>query len=184
MAPTRPGSEHSVTVVEISVDPLEAADRADEVARWLTGSGVITPDPTGGRDWRSSAYRAGDRVRDAAPGWPGGLPDGPGRGVDILVERALYRCAEEWSRPRCPECGADLDEEVQEDLIRPWLDGTEPAVTCRRCDRTHPLGDWPGAYQVGELAVRFNNWPALADSFVARLGERLGTRWRVVHEHF
>jgi hypothetical protein len=177
-------SEHSVTVVEISLSALQAADRADEVCRWLTGTGIVVPAPKhDGESW-TSAYRAGARVHDAAPGWPGGCPDGPRRGVDILVERTLYRAVDESAHPCCPGCGTPLDEQTQEDLIRPWLGEVEPRVTCPGCAEPCLLGDWRGGFQVGELAVRFNNWPELSDEFLARLGALLGPRWRVVHERF
>src|SRR6266498_4355504 len=89
-----------------------------------------------------------------------------------------------YAPPRCRSCQHPLDEELHDRLVRPWLEGHEPAVTCAHCGATHPLGDWPDSYQVGELAVRFNNWPPLADDFLAELGAHLGPRWRVVHERY
>jgi hypothetical protein len=56
---------------------------------------------------------------------------------------------------------------------------------CAVCGHHAPLGDWQGrwTYYVGELAVRFNNWPPLTEGFIADLGAHLGPRWRVVYEH-
>jgi hypothetical protein len=102
----------------------------------------------------------------------------------VLADRTLFHPIEAYTPPRCPTCGHPLDEETHDALVRPWLDGDEPAVTCANCGTTHPLGDWADSYQVGELAVRFNNWPPLAEDFITELGARLGPRWRVVHERY
>jgi hypothetical protein len=176
-------SDECVTVVELSVDEVEAHDRADAVLRWLLDAEVIVPNPRRADAWRDSAFVPGPRAPVAAPG-VAHVPDTADMGVDILVERELYRDTAPHHPPRCPDCGYELPEAVLDDLIRPWLDGREPQLTCYGCGTVRPLGDWPDGFLVGELAVRFNNWPPLSAEFVASLGRRLGPRWRAVREHY
>ena len=175
--------DQCVTIVEISVGPLEAADRADVIVQWLVDSGIVVPNQRRNQ-WQPSAYRPGAHVRRAAPTWHDVDYTLANNGVDVLVERQLYHSLEEYRPPACPVCGHRLDEATHEALATPWLAGQEPSVTCRACGATNPLGDWPDSYQVGELAVSFHNWPPLAEEFVAALGGRMGPRWRVVHEHY
>jgi hypothetical protein len=177
-------SDECVTVVEMSIGPLEAADRADAVIGWLLDTGVIVPNPARDSAWRPSAYLPGPQAPTAAPGFSDADYTLANNGVDIVVERELYRDTTPHRPPSCPDCGHELAEATLEDLIRPWLDDREPHVTCPGCGAVRPLGDWPDGYLVGELAVRFNNWPPLADEFVAALGTRMGPRWRAVHEHY
>jgi len=177
-------SDTALTVVEISIGPLEAIDRADSVARWLLGTGVVVPNAERHELRQPSALRAGPAVRRAAPAWDDTHAARPNNGVDVIAERMLFHPIAAYAPPRCPACRHPLDEEHHDLLVRPWLTGREPAVTCTACGAAHLLGDWPGTFQVGELAVRFNNWPPLAEEFLAELGTRLGRRWRLVHERY
>jgi hypothetical protein len=177
-------SDECVTVVEMSIGELEAADRADDVIRWLLDSQVIVPNPRRSSSWRDSSFVPGPRAPVVAPGIGAADYRDEDIGVDILVERELYRDTSPHHPPRCPDCGYELPEATLEDLVRPWLDGREPQVPCGGCGAVRPLGDWPDGYLVGELAVRFNNWPPLSEEFLAALGRLLGPRWRAVREHY
>ncbi|MGC9669166.1 hypothetical protein ACNTMW_21740 [Planosporangium sp. 12N6] len=176
--------DECVTVVEMSIGALEAADRADAVIQWLLDTEVIAPNPVRGSAWQPSAYLPGPRARTAAPDFDDADYTLANNGVDILVERGLYRDTSPHEAPACPDCGYELAEATLENLIRPWLDGSEPRVDCAGCGVVRPLGDWPDGYLVAELAVRFNNWPTLSPAFLADLGNRLGPRWRAVHEQY
>jgi hypothetical protein len=176
-------SDDCVTVVEISIGPLEAADRADAVVQWLLETGVVVANTDRGQ-WQPSAYRPGPRVHSVVPSWHEHDYTLANNGVDVMVERQLYHSLEAYRPPACPACGHRLDEAAHDTFATPWLAGREPAVTCPACGATNPLGDWPDSYQVGELAVSFHNWPPLAEEFLAELGGRMGPRWRVVHEHY
>lgn len=178
--------DECVTVVEMSIGALEAADRADAVIQWLLDTGVVVPNPAR----RPSAYLPGPRAEAAAPDFREARPAGatavvePANGVEILVERELYRDTSPHGGPACPDCGYELPETTLEGLIRPWLDGDEPQLGCAACGATRPLGEWPDGYLVGELAVRFVNWPPLSSAFLADLGSRMGPRWRAIREQY
>jgi hypothetical protein len=176
--------DECVTVVELSIGALEAADRADSVIRWLLDTGVIVVNPVHGSTWQPSAYLPGPQAATAAPGFGDTDYTLANNGVDILVERELYRDTSPHQAPACPDCGHELEEATLEGLIRPWLDGHEPRVDCAGCGTGRPLGEWPDGYLVGELAVRFNNWPQLSEAFLADLGARMGPRWRPVREQY
>jgi hypothetical protein len=168
----------------MSIGALEAADRADAVIGWLVDTGVIVPNPVRGSAWQPSAYLPGPQVSAAAPGFSDTDYTLANNGVDILVERELYRDTSPHEAPACPDCGYELAETTLEGLIRPWLDGIEPRMACDGCGIVRLLGDWPDGYLVGELAVRFNNWPPLSPTFLADLGARMGARWRAVREQY
>jgi hypothetical protein len=176
--------DECVTVVELSIGALEAADRADAVIQWLLDTEVVVPNPVRGSAWQPSAYLPGPQAAVAAPGFRDTDYTLADNGVDILVERELYRDTSPHDAPACPGCGYELDEATLEALIRPWLDGPEPQVSCAGCGTARPLGEWPDGYLVGELAVRFNNWPPLSDVFLTELGAQLGPRWRAVREQY
>jgi hypothetical protein len=177
-------SDECVTVVEMSIGELEAADRADAIIRWLLDHEVIVPNPARDSAWRPSAYLPGPQAPMAAPSFGDADYTLANNGVDIVVERELYRDTSPHDAPACPDCGYELPETTLEGMIRPWMDGREPQVRCAGCGTVRPLGDWPDGYLVGELAVRFNNWPPLSDEFVAALGTQMGPRWRAVREHY
>jgi len=177
-------SDVCITVVEISIGPLVAADRADTVIEWLLRTGVVELNPNRNELWQPSVYRPGPGVRTAVPSWQ--EPDYTlvNNGVDVIVERQLYHPLGAYRPAACPACARRLDEAVHETYAAPWLAGNEPDVRCPGCAVVHPLGDWPDSFQVGELAVSCHNWPPLADAFLIALGQRLGPRWRVVHEYY
>jgi hypothetical protein len=176
--------DECVTVVEMSIGALEAADRADAVIRWLLDTGVIVPNPVRGSTWQPSGYLPGPLAPSAAPDFGDSDYTLANNGVEILVERELYRDTSLHEAPACPDCGYELAEATLEGLIRPWLDGREPRVACDGCGTARPLGEWPDGYLVGELAVRFNNWPPLSPAFLTDLGARMGPRWRAVREQY
>jgi hypothetical protein len=167
-------SSHDVTVVEISVPASEASARADAVCDWLLRTGVMVPNhsPT-----LHCAYLPG----------PEATIDNPCRdtGVDVISDRMVFDSAANVTPPDCPHCAAPLDVDVYIDQMEPWLLAGEPSIRCPACGHAAPLGDWPGEWtcQVGNLGVRFTNWPPLRDHFVRELGRRLGPRWRVVRAH-
>ncbi len=180
-------SENAVTVVEISLSGSEARARASEIREWLLGAGVIKPNPRPDPMGQPSEFAPGEAVRTATPDYPLDW-DGPqlaNNGVDIITTRELHHPIENYAPPACPSCKATLDEHFHQGLVEPWLKGPEPVVQCPSCRVATPLGDWPGewTFQIGELAVRFNNWPPMSDEFITEVGRRLGERWRVVIEH-
>jgi hypothetical protein len=176
-------SDEDVTVVEISVSPGDAAVRADAVRDWLLTTGVIAPNPSRGLE-QPSAYLAGPEAvahtTDAAE-----IPALRNTGVDLITGRMVFDSAENVTPPDCPSCATPLDIDQYIDQLEPWLLAGEPVVRCPACEHSARLGDWPGEWtcQVGNLGVRFNNWPPLRNDFVRALGQRLGPRWRVVRAH-
>jgi hypothetical protein len=180
-------SENALTVVEISLTGAEARARASEIREWLLGTGVIKPNPRLDPIDQPSEFAPGDAVRTATPDYPDAWDGTPlaNNGVDIITTREVHHPIENYEPPNCPSCDAPLDGEFHQGLIEPWLKGPEPVVHCQSCGVATPLGDWPGewTFQVGELAVRFNNWPPISDEFINDVGRRLGARWRVVIEH-
>ena len=190
VATLRPVSQIAIDVVEISLRSPAVSRRAGAVRRWLLDSGVIEPNADRDDLWQPSQYRAGPRVPRAAPGFDREVRQ-VNNGVDIITERSLFHPYENYEPPDCPGCGTPIGREFHAGLIEPWLLDSEPRVACRECGRQTPLGDWLGhgdefgqwTFYVGELAVSFNNWPVLSQSFIAELGSRLGPRWRVVSQH-
>ncbi len=162
--------------------------RAIEVRDWLVGVGIIMPNPQRDRRRQPSEFVAGDRAAAAAPDFatdPSAW-NTLNTGVDITANRAVHHPSENYEPPTCPSCGAQIEEGFHHALIEPWLGGEEPRVRCEACGAEALVGDWTGrwTFQVGELAVRFNNWPPLTTTFMDQLGRRLGDRWRVVLEHY
>lgn len=184
-------SESAITVVEISLPAGAAQRRAVELTRWLLDMAVIEPNTERDDLWQPSEYRAGPQVLSAAPEFDLWSRRSRNNGVDVMAGRGLNHPCENYEPPDCPTCNTTLDEETHTSLIEPWLAGPEPRVTCRTCRTRALLGDWTGhgdkfgqwTFHVGELAVSFNNWPALNPVFLAELGARMGPRWRVVSEH-
>ncbi|SNY61161.1 hypothetical protein [Paractinoplanes atraurantiacus] len=185
-------SEHRIDLVEISLPEPAAPRRAAEVTQWLLATGVIEVNSDRDDLWQPSEYRAGPRVEQAAPGFERpAYRDAANNGVDVIAGRGLYHPYENYEPPDCPACGAPIDGELHTGLIESWLLAAEPEPVCERCGHRAPLGDWVAhgdefggwTFHVAELAVSFNNWPALSASFAAELGGRLGPRWRVVAEH-
>jgi hypothetical protein len=184
-------SQSAITVVEISVSAAEAPPRAAEVTRWLLETGVMELNTERDDLRQPSRYRAGPGVLTAAPDFDEWSRHHLNNGIDVMTGRDVYHPYENTEPPDCPSCGATLDEDLHTSLIEPWLLGPEPSVRCAACQREAPLGDWVGhgnewgqwAFQVGELAVCFNNWSALTQTFRTALGQRMGPRWRVVSAH-
>lgn len=181
-------SDNAITVVEISASGPEVRARAAEVQEWLLGTGVIKPNESIDPLWRSSLFAPGRSARTAIPGHEQELDQLrtlANSGVDIVTERRIHHPVQNYEPPGCPSCGETIDPDDHHALIDGWLAGAEPTVACTNCGTESLIGDWPGewTFQVGALAVRFNNWPPIADTFLAEIGRRLGSRWRVVYEH-
>ena len=184
-------SESTITVVEISLSATAALQQAADLRRWLLDTGVIAPNTERDGLWQPSEYRAGPRVLWAAPEFDLWSRRSCNNGVDVITGRRVHHPIENYEPPDCPTCNTTLEEAIHTSLIEPWLAGPEPRVTCRACRAHALLGDWIGhgneigqwTFQVGALAVSFNNWPALNPVFLSELGVRMGPRWRVVAEH-
>ncbi|WP_273940063.1 hypothetical protein [Kutzneria chonburiensis] len=106
-------------------------------------------------------------------------------GVTVITDRMVFDSAQNVTPPDCPACTVRLGIDHYIDQMTPWLLSGEPTVGCPACGHAALLGDWPGTWtcQVGNLGVRFTNWPPLRDDFVGELGRRIGPRWRVVRAH-
>jgi hypothetical protein len=175
-------SESAIIFADLAVSANEAPVRAAATAAWLLDRGVIQrndhPDPIGS----PSQYLAGSAVAEVAPGFPPFVR--PNNGVDILDQRQAHHSGGNYTPPTCPTCTASLGEEAHFALIEPWLNGVEPEATCPTCAVAAPLGDWDGpwAIHVANLAVRFNNWPPLVNTFVDQLHSHLGPRCRMIYQ--
>lgn len=180
-------SENAITVVELSLDEESARARAVAVRDWLLSLGVLRVNAKRDDLWQPSEFRAGPNVLRAATEWGANDEKCVNSGVDLVVGRELHHPVENFDPPSCAGCSTalDMDDERHATLVEGWLDGEEPSVACPKCGRIALLGDWPGEWMfaVGNLAVRFNNWPPLRDEFVEALRERLGHRSRVVLTH-
>lgn len=179
-------SDHAITIVEISVSGPEVRARAADVQEWLLGIGLIKPNGNIDPLWRPSLFSPGPSAPTATPGHEREFDVPPSEsGVDIVTERQIHHPIQNYEPPVCPSCGETIDPDDHHALIDGWLAGDEPTFRCASCGTDSLIGDWPGewTFHVGELAVRFNNWPPIADTFLAEIGRRLGSRWRVVYKH-
>jgi hypothetical protein len=176
-------SENAITLVELDVTPEVAARRAADAAEWLLAEGVVVRNPTPDLH-QPSALVPGPNAGDVAPdAWQFlGLSNS---GVDVIAKRDIHHPVENYESPSCPVCVTPLDPDDHYSLVEDWMAGTEPTVTCQNCGATNPIGDWVHefTFYIGNLAVRFNNWTPLSETFKASLGSRLGARWRLVLEH-
>lgn len=185
-------SEYATVMVELSLTPVEASQKAGELAAWLQSAGVIRPILDQDHLRLPSEFQAGPNVLSVAPGFDNVARRLLNNGVDIFVGRDWYHPYENYEPPDCPACGHTLDGDAHHELLEPWLFGPEPRVACSACGGGALLGDWIAhgddewgrwTFYIAELAVQFNNWPALTASFRDELGRRMGARWRVVNQH-
>ncbi len=171
-----------MTVVEISVPQREASARAAAAREWLLATGVVVPNPEQHRG--PSRFLAGPEVVGRAVDEEVDR-DLLNTGVDFITSRMAFDSAMNVTAAACPNCATPLDQGEYMDLLGPWLLTSEPTVACGACGQSALLGNWPGEWtcQVGNVGVRFNNWPPLRKDFVREVGQRLGPRWRVVQAH-
>ncbi|MET8537260.1 hypothetical protein ABZV67_37075 [Streptomyces sp. NPDC005065] len=176
-------SDSAIIIAELTVSVDEAPRRAATAAAWLLDQLIIQPNDQPDPLWRPSRYVPGSdaaaAVRDVRHN------TGPiGDGIDVLDQRQIHDPGGNYTSPACPNCTTPLDEDAHITLIKTWLDRTEPLVTCENCATATLLGDWrgPWAIHIANLAVRFNNWPLLSETFIHDLGDRLGPRCRLIHK--
>lgn len=180
-------SENAIVVVELSTRRTDAPERIAMAKKWLLENGIIAPNAQRDELMQPSEHRAGPRAIEIAPPFaPEHVRGLVNNGVDFVCERRVHHPTANYEPPRCPSCGARADADAHSQLIEPWLENEEPRLMCQACGEVHLAGDWIGkfSFYVSELAVRFNNWPDIEPSFLAKLGEILGPRARVVYEHF
>jgi hypothetical protein len=176
-------SENAITLVELDVTPDVAAGRAAAITDWLLAEGVVVRNPTLDLH-QPSPLLPGPKAGDVAPdAWQ--FLELSNRGVDVIANRQVHHPVENYEPPPCPVCKMPLDPIDHYALVEDWLAGTEPTVTCQNCGEANRIGDWVHefTFYIGNLAVRFNNWTMLSEGFLADLGSRLGSRWRLVLEH-
>jgi hypothetical protein len=181
-------SEDFQTIVRLDPAPADPAGIASSVAVWLLNHEIIKENSARDDLMRPSKWAPGVRWADAVAEPP--LPqawflDHANNGVDIITERQAFDSGTNLEPPTCARCGTELYENVYFDMVQPWLHGDEPSVTCRNCGWTGLLGDWPAPWglAVGSLAVTFNNWWPLSNTFVAEIGTQLGGRTFFVRRH-
>ncbi len=180
-------SENAIVVVELSTTPTDAPGRVVAAKKWLLEDGIIVPNEHRDRLMQRSEHRAGPRAIEVAPAFAHEHVRGlANNGVDFVCKRQVHHPSANYEPPDCPSCGARADSDAHSQLIKPWLENEEPVLACRACGQVHLAGDWTGkfSFYVSEVAVRFNNWPCIEPSFLAKLGEILGPRSRIVYEHF
>lgn len=175
-------SDSAIIIAELTASAADARERAADAAAWLLQQRIIASDDQPDPLRNPSQYLPGSAVTTAAPDFDQN-PRTTNSGIDILDERQVHDPGGNYTPPTCPTCAASLDEEIHIALIEPWLDDAEPLVTCRNCKASALPGDWQGlwAIYVANLAVQFNNWPPLSDTFVDQLREHLGPRCRMIH---
>jgi hypothetical protein len=176
-------SENAITLVELDVTPEIAERVAGDITAWLLSEGTVVQNPTLGLH-QPSALIPGPTVADVAPDhWQ--FDNLSNSGVDVIANRQVHHPVENYEPPPCPVCATPIDADLHYSLLEGWLAGVEPTVTCENCGAANRIGDWVHefTFYVANLAVRFNNWSPLSEEFTARLGGRLGSRWRVVLEH-
>lgn len=179
-------SENAIVVVELSTSLADAEERLSAVREWLLQAQIIEPNAHRDALWQPSEFSAGPRAVDVAPPLAQEhIRMLANNGVDFIRERAVHHPIENYEPPPCPACGVLADEDAHAEILDAWLEGDEPLLACTSCGKATAAGDWVAdlTFYVANLAVRFNNWSDLDDDFLARLGERLGPRWRVVYEH-
>lgn len=177
-------SEHAVTLVELSLTAADAQARAEAVRDWLLAAAVVVANPAPDALTSPSGLLPGPEAEARAT--DGAIVRGlRNSGVDIVVGRQLFDSGMNFEPPQCPGCAAPLAVGAYVDLLGEWVESGEPATACPECGQAALLGDWPGdcACHVGELGVRFNNWPLLRARFMDELGHVMGVRYRVVLGH-
>jgi hypothetical protein len=176
-------SDSAIIIAELTTSTRDAPARAAATAAWLLGQEVIQPNDQRDRIRQPSQYLPGPAATTAAPAFHQ-YPELANSGIDIIDQRQVHDPGGNYTPPTCPSCSVALAEDTHIALIEPWLEDAEPSVTCPACSATALLGDWNGqwAIHVANLAVRFNNWPALSDQFVSQLCDQLGSRCRTIYQ--
>ncbi len=188
-------SENNAKVVDLDVTPAEVAVVAERIAHWLLEEGIVEPNTKRDGLWQPSEWmpgpnwtkavcdvgRAGDYLRDNATGI--GFAN---RGVDLIGDRRVHDPGGNFESPPCPACHSRVDVDRYIELIPVWLEGPEPTLWCPQCHSEHLIGDWRWrfGFAVGNLAVRFNNWPVLDDAFVEEIARHLSARWTLILGHY
>jgi len=179
-------SENAIIVVELSLSAAEAPERIAAAKKLLLDEGIVVPNERRDALWQPSEYRAGPRAIEVAPALAHEhIRKLANNGVDFVCERQVHHGIENYEPPQCPACHVASDPDAHSALVEPWLEGGEPSFVCQACGAANLVGDWVGkfTFQVGEAAVRFNNWSDVDTAFLAKLGASLGPRARIVYEH-
>lgn len=179
-------SENAIIVVELSTPLPHVEGRLSAVRDWLLQAQIIEANARRDALWQPSEFSAGPRAVEVAPPLAHDhIRKLANNGVDFVRERAIHHPTENYEPPPCPACGVPADEDAHGEILEAWLEGDEPPFSCAACGKATAAGDWVAkfTFYVGNLAVRFNNWSDIDPDFLARIGERLGPRWRVVYEH-
>lgn len=195
----------SSTWTLVRLAPVQDADAvANDVMRWLIEEGVALRSGSADEHRRllrgpacldAVEYSKEDHIEYTFPSHPLAVASRRRRpitellqgGVDIVVGRSVYSAGENHEAPHCASCGMAIEHEAYWPAIESWSAGIEPEVACRGCGASRLLGDWegePAACAVGDVAVCFEDWLPLRDSFVARLRAELGGRTRLVVAHW
>ncbi len=106
--------------------------------------------------------------------------------MDVITERQVFDPGENFEPPPCRVCTRRTSAGEYIDLMEAWLAGPEPPLGCKSCGGTFAIGDWRWHFScaVGNLAVRFADWPILDDRFVEEIGVRLSGRWALILGHY
>jgi hypothetical protein len=174
-------------VVDMEVEPEGSAAQAKKVLDFLLAERIILPTS---RESMWSRSRPLFNPGPAADKWSIQIYHGVDQcGLEVLQERRVFDAGDNGLDGfRCPSCGSEhsVDDVPWSDAVGAWLEA-EPndQMGCPACGATPSIIDWTFLqceWGFGNLGFGFNNW-RITDRLASVIGEVLGHRFRLVHEH-
>lgn len=106
-------------------------------------------------------------------------------GLEVSVERSVvYDAYVDPGIARCPNCAEDSSfNEAWNQAISDWHSGNDAATLfCEHCEKQSEFAMWDHlkACAVGNLALKFWNWPELSDKFIETIASTLGNPVNIV----
>lgn len=167
-------------IVDEEATEEEAPALGTSVVEWLISEGIISGEMTDNVLGSDLGYPPGPNS-DKAGGEK--VPDYRTNGMELITGRTVFHSVDREINLICSECGTCFQPPDEwGDAIGEWYDRTGSGLlACVHCGRKKPITEWrhepPWAF--GNLGFKFWNWPALTESFIQQVSQRLGHK--VVH---
>ncbi|WP_173941329.1 serine/threonine protein kinase [Burkholderia glumae] len=179
-------SDNIVWVVDVEASLDEVPMLVDRGISWLVENAIVRSVPEsknalGGGD----LYRPGPR----AAAWSEQVSIGNvWCGVGLRTGRTVFHSGPGPHDVRCPHCGSShsLGEVPWGDAVSAWFSNeADDTLACPTCGRSARIIDWTFLeldWAFGNLGFGFTNW-LIAPRLAVELGEVLGHRTKIVHQH-
>jgi hypothetical protein len=177
-------SDSYQVVADLDADSRTAEELADRVRNWMIAQKIIVPGISDCVLSGPGGHAPGENYALAVERPTRGLLKLRTNGARFIAKRSVFYSIGNPNKLVCTDCrGQFQGGDSWSEAIDEWYsDKGTGLLACELCGAKRPITEWEHdpSWAFGHVGVQFWNWPRFRADFVAKVGEILGHRVRLV----